>query len=344
MHRKHLENVAYDLNWCPPEVIYGDDLISKVTQTLEKYAVVTMEIPWNLVKDKLTRQPEKVVFVPNMHKETVEKLEASVPKVDLVTGIGGGSSHDMAKYIALKKQCRLIQIPTILSSDACVTRAIGIRENGKVKYIGHVFIDQIVVDFSLLKKAPKELIRLGAGDVLSSHTALYDWKVASRSGFDKMNSQVYEEAKRLLSHLKENRYEIRDAAEKGIKIILELYLAYSRIANQIGTDRAQESSEHFFAYGVEYLTKRLFVHGQLLATGIAVMSYLQDNEFAETLKLMEEMGIDYRLSKIGLTKDTFAEVLLSLKEFVKKGGYYYSVINEKKIDSTIIQDLFDKIS
>lgn len=344
MHKSHLENFVYDPSWKSPEIIYGYDLISQITQTSEKYVVATMEIPWNLVKDKLIKQPEKVVFVPNMHKETVEKIEASVPQVSLVIGIGGGSSHDMAKYIALKKQCRLVQIPTIFSSDACITRAVGIRENGTVKYIGHVFTDQIVVDFSLLKRAPKELIRLGAGDILSSHTALYDWEVANISGFEKMNSHAYEEAKELLSRLKKNRYEIRDVTEKGIKTILELYLEYARIANQIETDRAQEGSEHFFAYGVEYFTKRQIIHGQLLAVGIAAMSYLQDNEFEETLGLMENMGIDYRLQKIGLTERAFTEILLSLKEFVEKGEYYYSVINEKKIDSTVVENLLERLS
>lgn len=344
MHRRHLEKLIYDPDWQSPEIVYGEDLISKVTRTREKYAVATMEIPWNLVRDKLIKKPEKIVFVPDMHKETVEKLEKSVPQIDLVIGIGGGSSHDMAKYIALKKQSRLVQIPTIFSSDASVTNAIGIRKKGKVKYIGHVFIDQILIDFSLFKKVPKELIRLGAGDILSSHTALYDWKVAIRSGFDKMNSRAYEKAKQFLLHLKKSRHEIRDVTEKGIKTILELYLEYARIANQFGTDRAQEGSEHFFAYAVEYLTKRQIVHGQLLAVGIVVMAYLQDNAFEETLGLMEDMGIDYRLAKIGLSKDAFAKVLFFLKEFVQEGGYYYSVINEKKIDSALVENLFEILS
>lgn len=303
-----------------------------------------MEIPWDLVRGKLEKQPEEVVFVSNMYKETAEKVERFVPQIDLVLGIGGGSSHDMAKYIALKKQCRLVQIPTILSSDASVTNAIGIRKKGKVKYIGHVFIDQILIDFSLFKKAPKNLIRLEAGDVLSSHMALHDWKVATRSGLEKMNSSAYEKAKQFLSYLKENRYEIRDVTEKGIKTILELYLEYARIAHRLGTDRAQEGSEHFFAYAVEYLTKRQIVHGQLLAVGIAVMAYLQDNAFKDTLGLMEDMGIDYRLQKIGLTKDALAEILFSLKKFVEEGGYYYSVINEKKIDSAVVEDLFEILS
>ncbi len=343
MHERHLEGFAYDPNWQSPEIIYGEDLISKITRTREKYAVATMEIPWNLVRNKLVKQPEKIVFVPNMHKETAEELEKSVPQVDLVIGIGGGSSHDMAKYIALKKQSRLVQIPTIFCSDASVTNAIGIRENGKVKYIGHVFIDQILIDFSLFRKAPKNLVRLGAGDILSSHTALCDWEVASRSGFEKMNKRAYGEAKQFLLHFEQNRYEIRDVTEKGVKAILELYLEYARIANQFGTDRAQEGSEHFFAYAVEYLTKRQIVHGQLLAVGIAVMAYLQDNAFEETLELMEDMGIDYRLQKIGLSKDAFARVLLFLREFVEEGGYYYSFINEKKIDSAVVDNLFERL-
>ncbi len=132
--------------------------------------------------------------------------------------------------------------------------------------------------------------------------------------------------------------------EKGIKTILELYLEYARIAHRLGTDRAQEGSEHFFAYAVEYLTKRQIVHGQLLAVGIAVMAYLQDNAFKDTLGLMEDMGIDYRLQKIGLTKDALAEILFSLKKFVEEGGYYYSVINEKKIDSAVVDNLFQRLS
>lgn len=64
------------------------------------------------------------------------------------------------------------------------------------------------------------------------------------------------------------------------------------------------------------------------------MSYLQDNNFEEILELLQDMGIDYQLQKIGPTRDIFSNVLLSLKGFVEKGGYYYSIINEKKIDST----------
>ncbi|MEM2914630.1 MAG: iron-containing alcohol dehydrogenase, partial [Candidatus Bathyarchaeia archaeon] len=130
---------------------------------------------------------------------TLERLERSVPPVDVVAGIGGGSSHDLAKYLALKKGARLVQVPTILSADACVTSSIGIRENWMVKYIGHVLTDRILVDFSLIKQAPKELVRCGASDILSSHTSTYDWKLASIRGKEEFDQSYYNKAIEILS-------------------------------------------------------------------------------------------------------------------------------------------------
>lgn len=341
---KHLDNLFFDPSWKSPKVTYGEGLIPKVTKTKEKYAVSTMEIPWKMVKDRISTPPVKVVFVENMDLDAMENLEKKIPFIDLVLAIGGGSSHDFAKYIALKKQCRLIQIPTIISADACATNAIGIRKNGRVKYIAHVLIDQIVVDYSILKQAPKELIRCGAGDVLSSHTALYDWQLASKKGLEKFNKKIYEEAKKLLFELNEKRYEIRDVTNAGIKTIIELYLQYARIANQIATDRAQEGSEHFFAYNAEYVTKRHFIHGQLLALGIFIAAYLQKNEFQQTAELMSDLGMEYKLKITGIKKDEFIRIMKTMKEFVEEGGYYYSIFNEAEITPSKLDELIDLLT
>lgn len=344
MKVKHLENLFFDPNWKSPEVIYGKDLVSEVTKTHEKYAVSTMEIPWKLVKDKIFTPPEKVVFVKNMYLDAMENLEKKIPLIDLVLGIGGGSSHDFAKYVALKRQCRIIQIPSIISGDACVTNAIGIRKNGRVRYIAHVFTDQIIVDYSILKQAPKELIRYGAGDVLSSHTALYDWKLASKKGLEKFDEKIYEEAKKFLFELSEKRHEIRDITNTGIKTIIELYLQYARIANRIATDRAQEGSEHFFAYNAEYVTKRHFIHGQLLDLGIFIASYFQKNEFERTVELMSDMGMEHELKITGIKKDEFVQIMKTMKEFVEQGDYYYSIFNQAEITSSNLDELMDLLT
>ena len=244
--------------------------------------------------------------------------------------------------MALKK-ARLVQVPTILSADAVVTSAIGVREKGKVRYIGHVKTDRIVVDFSLIRQAPKELVRYGAGDILSSHTAIYDWKLASSRGKERFEQRYYDEARQILSNLELRRFDIRDVTDEGIRTIMELYLGYAEIAEKLASDRAQEGSEHFFAYNVEHVTKKQYVHGKLLAIGIVIMSYLQNNEFEKTLGLTNSLGFETNLTTISLGKQEFSRILKTLKSFVEEGGYYYSTINETDFDTPTVEKLYEML-
>jgi len=341
---QHSEEKFYDPNWQRPDVVYGNNLIGGIVEPGEKFAVATMEIPWNLAKDALPARPEAVVFVRDMELHTLENQEKTVPPVDMVTGIGGGSSHDLAKYLALKKKARLVQVPTILSADAAVTSAIGIREKGKVRYIGHVTADRILVDFSLIRQAPKELVRYGAADILSSHTAIYDWKLASSRGKDKFDQRFYDNARDILARLERRRFDIRDVNDEGIRTIVELYLGYAEIAEKLQSDRAQEGSEHFFAYNVEHVTKKQYVHGKLLAVGILIMSYLQSNEFEKTLRLTSDLGFETKLATIDVGKEDFSKILMTLRTFAEEGGYYYSIINETEFDRSTIEKLHQMLS
>jgi len=337
---KHSEEKYYDVNWQRPNVVYGDGLLGEIAGRGERLAVATMEIPWNLVKDKLPVKPVAVVFARDMELRTLKDLERAVPPVDVVAGIGGGSSHDLAKYFALKKGARLVQVPTILSTDASVTSAIGIREGWRVRYIGHVAIDRILVDFPLIKQAPKELVRCGACDVLSSHTSCYDWRPASGKGKERFDEWAYRKALGLLDELRGRRFEIRDVTDEGIRTIVELYIGFAEIAERLGSDRAQEGSEHFFAYNVEYVTRKQYIHGKLLAIGILAMSYIQKNGFEEVKGLMGDLGIEAKLTAIGLGRREFEGVLTTLKAFVEEGGYYHSTIDEVQFDESAMNGLY----
>jgi glycerol-1-phosphate dehydrogenase [NAD(P)+] len=345
MHARHSEERFYDPNWHRPDVVYGYHLLEEMVEPGERLAVATMEIPWNLVKDMLPSKPEAIVFARDMELQTLEGMERAVPSVDVVVGIGGGSSHDLAKYLALKKGARLVQVPTILSADASVTSAIGIREGGKVKYVGHVAIDRILVDFSLIKQAPKELVRYGACDILSAHTASHDWKFALSRGEEEMfDKGYYDRAREILDGLEKKCFDIREVNDEGIRTIVEYYLSFAEIAEKLQSDRAQEGSEHFFAYNVEYVTRKQYVHGKLLAIGILVMSFVQDNGFDKILRLMGDLGLEAKLTTIGLGRDDFTRALMTLKAFTEGGGYYYSIINETGFDEYIIGKLCGMLS
>ena len=340
--KKHLEELTYDKNWKPPEIVFGGNLIKEATNTDLNYLVVTMDIPWSLVKNDISKSPAQVIYVKNMNLEYLIKLENEVlDNIEMVIGVGGGSCHDCAKYIAIKKQLRLVQLPTIFGGDAVITTPTGIRNSkGTVEYIGCTYPDKIYIDFDLIRKAPPELIRYGAADILSSFTGLLDWELAADRKKEKFDKVTADYAKtKLLGKLKSNSNEIKQLTDEGIKTIIDLYVEYHIIANKIKTDRPQEGSEHFIAYNAEYITKRTFVHGSLLSLGIWVIAGFFYNKREEIEDFLNSLGLDYNLKSAGLNENEFKSTLKTLNNFTIKGGYYYSIVNELEPSESLINDL-----
>ena len=73
-------------------------------------------------------------------------------------------------------------IPTVLSVNAFVTPATGIRINREVKYVGITSPDPLIIDYDILRTAPQSLNIAGIGDLLSIHTASFDWEYVESKG------------------------------------------------------------------------------------------------------------------------------------------------------------------
>lgn len=101
----------------------------------------------------------------------------------MVAGIGGGGAIGLGKYLAWKRGLRLVTIPTVLSVDAFVPPDAGIRVNGNVGYHRKTSPAPLIIDYDLLRSASDELNIAGVGDLISIHTATYDWELASKAGW-----------------------------------------------------------------------------------------------------------------------------------------------------------------
>jgi glycerol dehydrogenase-like iron-containing ADH family enzyme len=245
-----------------------------------------------------------------------------------VIGVGGGSALDFAKYLAWKRSLQLTLIPSIVSVDACVTSSIGVRDEGRVHYVGHVKPQSLLVDFNLIREAPPRLNRAGAGDILSIHTGSFDWLLGHKKEGERYDRQVARRSAELLAELKRNAAEISQVTDNGIRTLVELFQAENDLCEEFGNSRPEEGSEHFFAYNAELRTGKQFVHGEIVCLGILLMSRLQVNRPEWVMSLLEDLGVRYRPTDIGLELGELRDSLSTLDEFCRQARLPYTIIRD----------------
>jgi len=322
-----------------PPFQFGQDVLEEYGADFRDALVVTMDVPWNAVRRRLDVEKTAPLMVETMERETVEATEQKLPTVDKVVGLGGGMALDMAKYVAWKRGARLILVPSIMSVDACVTRSIAIREGRRVRYVGDVRPDVVVVDYELIRNAPPRLNRAGVGDILSIHTALFDWKLAHAEQGEPYDPAIADGARDVLQKLMVCWRDVRDVTDAGIRLLAELFAEVNRLCFLFGNSRPEEGSEHFWAYNVEYLTGKQFIHGELVCLGIVLMAGLQDNLADEIQGFVEKARVRYRPDDLDLSRDDMVRSMLSLKDYVEREQLMFSIANKAAIDMTAVDKI-----
>ena len=125
---------------------------------------------------------------PNPSMETVEKILSEYDQTfSSVIGLGGGSSLDVAKFVANKLKTKKILIPTTFGSGSEVTRISVLQIDGKKTsfHNNDLFADISIVDPYFIKDAPFEIIKNSAIDACAQATEAYDSKLT------KFNDTIY---------------------------------------------------------------------------------------------------------------------------------------------------------
>ena len=91
---------------------------------------------------------------------------------DLVVGVGGGKSIDIAKGIARRLDVDVVTVPTIASNDSPVSRAIAVYDvDHQLKEVPQLKRNPalVLVDTAVIAGAPPQFLSAGIGDALSKH-------------------------------------------------------------------------------------------------------------------------------------------------------------------------------
>ena len=331
----------FSLNTNVNQLRIGRGVSIGIGKELGTYVVTTMEIPWNIIKNDIGKSPEKVINVTSVEKQWIEDQIKELPEFDTIVGIGGGMAIDVAKYISWKLNKKLVSIPTILSVDAFTTPAAGVRVNHDVEYLGIASPDPLIIDYDLLRSAPKELNIAGVGDLFSIHTASFDWQYANSRGKSEYpySQNAIDNGKKILEFIYDNIGNIKENNDNGLRSIVEAYISLNTICLPIDHFRIEEGSEHYLFYELEERLKRSFIHGNIIGLGIYLLSRLQKNDPLFITEMMDNSGLIYHPNSMNIKREDLRESLLTLKNYVKsKDKLWFTIIDDSNIDEEWINE------
>ena len=98
-----------------------------------------------------------------------------------VIGLGGGSSLDVAKFVAFKLKKSKILIPTTFGSGSEVTKISVLKVNVKKQsfHDDMLFADVAIIDAQFLENSPQDIIKNSVTDALAQCSEAYDSKISN---------------------------------------------------------------------------------------------------------------------------------------------------------------------
>jgi glycerol dehydrogenase-like iron-containing ADH family enzyme len=282
-------------------------------------------------------QPVIVIDAGDLTPNHLDFLVATMPVVDAVVGIGGGSAMDTAKWLHWKHSIPLYQVPSLPSVNACFTRMTALRDLGGVRYEGDSVPEQVLVDFDLMASAPTALVRGGIGDVLSCHTARFDWQIGAAAGRDfPWDDEAAAMSLAYLDELESLAPSLAAGDDDGLRRLMECHRDIGWRCHDLGHARFEEGSEHFFAYSFEEVTGRTIMHGELVTMGVLIMSAIQGNDPARPRRIADAAQMRTGLAELGVTWDEVEASLQRMPSFVEEQHLWYSAANGLVVDDSML--------
>ncbi|TFF63535.1 MAG: iron-containing alcohol dehydrogenase [Promethearchaeota archaeon] len=326
---------------------FGNWLSINSLENLDDYYLFTMREPWEIIKEKLSKPPLKVICNPKMDIDHITELAQSTFSLEskakiTIVGMGGGTACDTAKFMSywLKKEKKieieLVLIPSIISVDAFLCSSIAVRKEDKVRYIGESDPKEIIIDYNLIQKAPKFLNRAGVSDTISICSALGDWKIAREEIKERFDKSIFNRARMIVLDLMKQREEIKHVSEKGIKALVEGFYQEVELCEEWGNARPEEGSEHFLAYCLESITGKHYIHGNLIGMNVLISLILQE-EYAEfstdtILKFLRDIKIEISPKQQKINLEDLKHALEKIRSYVLREGLSYSIYNSPRLE------------
>ena len=228
---------------------------------------------------------------PNPSIETTEDIisEFRNSNFSSIVGLGGGSSMDVAKFVANKMKKFKILIPTTFGSGSEVTRISVLNVNGNKKSFhddGQI-ANVAIVDSHFIEDSPLEIIRNSAIDAAAQCS----------EGYDSKNGNP------LTKFLCNKAFEL---LEEGIIKMDKEKIVLGSLISGLGFGNASTTLGHALSY---VFSNEGIPHGHALAYTTTIAHKFNESIFSKRFeKIVNQLGFEKITLKIDL--DNASEIIL----------------------------------
>ena len=332
----------------PRQIVVGEKNIDRVGEFLKslckpkKVSIISGKNVKKIVGGKIDNSLKKSRIRGTWHlavsnqinalKDVEKKVQSD--KSDLIIGLGGGRSVDVAKLCSFNLKIPFVSIPTSASHDGIASPFVSIRGEKPHSLVATAPLG-VFVDVDIIKHAPRKLIASGCGDLMAKITAVKDWEL----GRDKIGEYY-------------GRYSA-DLASMSAKILVESALSFSKngldariivealisagVASCIaGSSSPCSGAAHLFSHAVDHLEYGVGLHGEKCGIGSIMIAKLQGQDWRSIKRTLKNVGAPTTAKEIGLKPKVLTKALTIAQSLRPER---YTILTEVKMTESMAMKL-----
>ena len=241
---------------------------------------------------------------------TLQSIIAKEPP-EIILGIGGGRSVDVAKIISYNLKISFISVPTSASHDGISSPFVSIRSPEKPYSIKAHAPLGVLADTKLISEAPPRLQSSGCGDLIGKITAVKDWELARDEKDEYFGTYAASLAYMSAKIIMENSHNLSGNTESEVRTIVEALISAGVASCIAGSSRPCSGAEHLFSHALEYISNNdCGLHGERVGIGTIIMSNLHGLDHEVIVKALENVNAPTTASELQISEDMMVKSLL----------------------------------
>ncbi len=324
----------------PRQIVIGEKNINEIGNFLKsltdpkKIALITGSNVKKIIQKKIERSLDNCkikhmwFLTQNNEESTINNVEKKVKKnnPELVVGIGGGRSVDIAKIVAFNLKKPFVSIPTSASHDGIASPFVSVRGEKPHSLVATAPLG-VFVDIEIIRKAPKNLLASGCGDLVAKITAVRDWELGRDKTGEYFGMYSADLASMSAKILSDNS---RSFAKNGldVRVIVEALISSGVASCIAGSSRPCSGAEHLFSHAVDQLRPGTGLHGEKCGIGAIMIAKLQGQDWKRIISTLKDVGAPTTANEIGLDEKTLANAMVIAQSLRPKR---YTILKEVKM-------------